>query len=69
MANESNQLLVIKAGQVIDGKSKNVKKDISIVINDNQIVDVKPSGELDIRENLNYKILDYSDNRTIIKVL
>ena len=51
MANESNQLLVIKAGQVIDGKSKNVKKDISIVINDNQIVDVKPSGELDIPEN------------------
>ena len=37
MANESNQLLVIKAGQVIDGKSKNVKKDISIVINDNQL--------------------------------
>ena len=56
MTNESNQLLVIKAGQLIDGKSKNVKKDISIVINDNQIVDVKPSGELDIPENLNYKL-------------
>ena len=65
MANESNQLLVIKAGQVIDGKSKNVKKDISIVINDNQIVDVKPSGELDIPENLNYKLLDYSDKTVL----
>jgi imidazolonepropionase-like amidohydrolase len=61
MTNESNQLLVIKAGQLIDGKSKNVKKDISIVINDNQIVDVKPSGELDMPEDLNYKLLDYSD--------
>jgi len=29
-----------------------VKKDVSIVIDDNQIVDVKPSGELDIPENL-----------------
>ena len=28
MANESNQLLVIKAGHLIDGKSKSVKKDI-----------------------------------------
>ena len=65
MTNESNQLLVIKAGQLIDGKSKNVKKDISIVINNNQIVDVKPSGELDMPEDLNYKLLDYSDKTVL----
>ena len=65
MTNENNQLLVIKVGQLIDGKSKSVKKDISIVINDNQIVDVKPSGELDIPENLNYKLLDYSDKTAL----
>jgi len=65
MTNESNQLLVIKAGQLIDGKSKNVKKDISIVINNNQIVDVKPSGELDMPEDLKYKLLDYSDKTVL----
>ena len=57
MTNENNNLLVIKIGQLIDGISKSVKKDISIVINGNQIVDVKPSGELDIPENLKSSII------------
>jgi imidazolonepropionase-like amidohydrolase len=65
MTNGNNKLLVIKVGQLIDGISKSVKKDISIVINGNQIVDVKPSGELDIPENLNYTILDYSDKTAL----
>ena len=41
------------------------KKNISIIINGNSIVDIKPTGELDIPSGLDYKLIDYSD-KTIL---
>ena len=65
MDNKENNMLVIQVGELIDGISNDTKKNISIIINGNSIVDIKPTGELDIPSGLDYKLIDYSD-KTIL---
>jgi imidazolonepropionase-like amidohydrolase len=65
MNNYENNIIILQAGELIDGTSKEVKKNISIVINGNSIVDVKPTGELNLPKELEHQIIDYSD-KTIL---
>lgn len=65
MDNKENNMLVIQVGELIDGISNDTKKNISIIINGNSIVDIKPTGELAIPSGLDYKLIDYSD-KTIL---
>jgi len=65
MNNHENNIIILQAGELIDGTSKEVKKNISIVINGNSIVDVKPTGELNLPKELEHQIIDYSD-KTIL---
>ena len=65
MDNKENNMLVIQVGELIDGISNDTKKNISIIINGNSIVDIKPTGELAIPTGLDYKLIDYSD-KTIL---
>ncbi len=65
MDNKENNMLVIQVGELIDGISNDTKKNISIIINGNSIVDIKPTGELDIPSGLDYKLIDYSDKTTL----
>ena len=65
MDNKESNMLVIQVGELIDGISNDTKKNISIIINGNSIVDIKPTGELDIPSGLDYKLIDYSD-KTIL---
>ena len=59
MDNKENNMLVIQVGELIDGISNDTKKNISIIINGNSIVDIKPTGELAIPTGLDYKLIDY----------
>lgn len=65
MDNKESNMLVIQVGELIDGISNDTKKNISIIINGNSIVDIKPTGELAIPTGLDYKLIDYSD-KTIL---
>ena len=65
MDNKESNMLVIQVGELIDGISNDTKKNISIIINGNSIVDIKPTGELAIPSGLDYKLIDYSD-KTIL---
>tara|TARA_B100000579_G_scaffold284266_1_gene235606 strand:- start:130 stop:1395 length:1266 start_codon:yes stop_codon:yes gene_type:complete len=65
MNNKESNMLVIQVGELIDGISNDTKKNISIIINGNSIVDIKPTGELAIPTGLDYKLIDYSD-KTIL---
>ena len=65
MDKTNNDMLVIQVGELIDGISSESKKNISIVISGNSIVDIKPTGELSIPSDLDHKLIDYSD-KTIL---